>query len=90
MTHTTITHQQFLLSMISTDAIKSVMESYQAHRQKGDSEFAAYHAALGVFLDHVRSQPFWAAARAVRMIIVQASADLDQGTDHGAAKSMAA
>lgn len=71
MTHAAITYQQPLLGMISGDAMNAIKESYQAHRRKGHSDFAAHHAALGVFLDHVRRPPLWAAAKAVREIIKQ-------------------
>ena len=39
--------------------------------------FAADHAALGVFLDHIRTEPLWAAAKPVRTIILQTSAGMD-------------
>lgn len=89
MTHADIAHQQPLLGMISRDAITAVMQSYQAHRQSGDSELAAHQAALNVFLDHVRTQPLWTAAKAVRMIILQASAGIDRPMHHGDAKAIA-
>ncbi len=78
MTHADIAHQQPLLSMISGDAIKAVMESYKSRRQNGDSDFAAHQAALSVFLDHVWNQPLRAAAKAVRAIIVRASTRINQ------------